>query len=76
MENAIIRVCFYAKFVDIPISAMYDNLYIDDISLEKQPRVYVRKVNVKSLSDEEMIEYYSHLVYVYEKNGMIACRWI
>ena len=52
MENAIIRVCFYAKFVDIPISAMYDNLYIDDISLEKQPRVYVRKVNVKSLSDE------------------------
>ena len=45
--------------------SMDDNLYLEGIPKEKQPGMYVRRVNGKRLTDEEMIEYYSKLAHDY-----------
>lgn len=76
IENALIKAKAYAKVSDLPVFAMDDNLYIDGIPDEKQPGMYVRRVNGKRLNDDEMIEYYSNLVHTYGKNGRLTCRWV
>ena len=76
IENALIKARAYAKVCDIPVFAMDDNLYIDNLPKEKQPGMYVRRVNGKRLTDDEMIEYYSNLAKVYGKNGRLTCRWV
>ena len=76
VENALIKARAYAKVCDIPVFAMDDNLYIDNLLKEKQPGMYVRRVNGKRLTDDEMIEYYSNLAKVYGKNGRLTCRWV
>ena len=76
IENALIKARTYAKVSDLPVFAMDDNLYIDGIPDEKQPGMYVRRVNGKRLNDDEMIEYYSNLAHTYGKNGRLTCRWV
>lgn len=76
IENALIKARAYAKVCDIPVFAMDDNLYIDNLPKEKQPGMYVRRVNGKRLTDDEMIEYYSNLAKVYGEKGGLTCRWV
>lgn len=76
IENALIKARAYSKVENIPVFAMDDNLYIDDIPEEKQPGMYVRRVNGKRLNDDEMIEYYSSLAHEYGKEGKLTCRWV
>lgn len=76
IENALIKARAYAKVYDLPVFAMDDNLYIDGIPDEKQPGMYVRRVNGKRLNDDEMIKYYSNLARTYGKNGRLTCRWV
>ena len=66
----------YSKVLDIPVFAMDDNLYLENVPDEKQPGMYVRRVNGKRLSDEEMIEHYSKLVREYGTDGKLTCRWV
>lgn len=44
-----------------PVFSSDSGLYIEGVTNEKQPGVHVRRVNGKSLTDEEMIEYYAGL---------------
>ena len=76
IENALIKARAYSKVENIPVFAMDDNLYIDEVPEEKQPGMYVRRVNGKRLSDDEMIEYYSSLAHEYGKEGKLTCRWV
>ncbi len=76
IENALIKARAYAEVLDCPVFAMDDNLYIDGIPDDKQPGMYVRRVNGKRLSDDEMIEYYSRLAHKYGDNGKLTCRWV
>ena len=76
IENALIKARAYSEIENIPVFAMDDNLYIDDVPEEKQPGMYVRRVNGKRLSDDEMIEYYSSLAHEYGKEGKLTCRWV
>lgn len=76
IENALIKAKSYAEIVDLPIFAMDDNLFIEGIPEDKQPGIYVRRVNGKRLSDSEMIEYYSNLAHEYGANGKLTCRWV
>ena len=76
IENALIKAKSYAKEVDIPVFAMDDNLYIENIPEDKQPGMYVRRVDSKRLNDEEMIDYYSKLVRTYSTDGKLTCKWI
>ena len=76
IENAQIKARAYAKEVNIPVFAMDDTLYLENVPAEKQPGMYVRRVNGKRLSDEEMIKYYIDLVKKYGKDGKLNCKWI
>ena len=76
IDNALIkaRACF--NKTNIISLGMDDSLYIEGIPDSKQPRLSVRRVNGKSLSDEEMIEYYTNLIREYGINGRLNCKWI
>ncbi len=76
IENALIKARSYAKEIDIPVFAMDDNLYIENIPDDKQPGMYVRRINGKRLTDEEMIDYYSNLAHTYSASGKLTCRWV
>lgn len=76
VENAILKARAYSKVVNIPVFAMDDNLYLEGVPEEKQPGMFVRRVNGKRLSDEEMIEHYSKMVKDYGTNGKLTCRWV
>ena len=76
IENALLKARAYSKCVDIPVFAMDDNLYLENVPLEKQPGMFVRRVDGKRLSDDEMIIHYCNLVKQYGINGKLDCRWI
>lgn len=76
IENALIKARAYSKTVNIPVFAMDDNLYLENVPQEKQPGMYVRRVNGKRLSDDEMIEHYLKLVKEYGINGKLTCKWV
>ncbi len=76
VENALIKARAYSKVVNMPVFAMDDNLYIDNVPEEYQPGMYVRRVNGKRLDDDEMIEHYINLVKKYGTDGKLTCRWV
>ena len=76
IENALIKARAYSKIMDMPVFAMDDNLYLENVPEEKQPGMYVRRVNGKRLTDDEMIEHYIGLVKEYGTNGRLTCRWV
>ena len=76
IENALIKARAYADVVDMPVFAMDDNLYLENVPDEFQPGMYVRRVNGKRLNDEEMIEHYINLVKQFGDNGKLTCRWV
>ena len=76
IENALIKARAYTKETNLPVFAMDDTLYLENVPEDKQPGMYVRRVNGKRLTDEEMIEYYSNLAKEYGTNGLITGRWI
>lgn len=76
IENALIKARAYSKIVNIPVFAMDDNLFLENVPKEKQPGMYVRRVNGKRLNDEEMIDYYTNLVKEYGNEGKLTCRWV
>lgn len=76
IENALIKARAYANVYDLPVFAMDDNLYIENIPEDKQPGMYVRRVNGKRLNDSEMIKYYSNLASIYGDKGKLTCRWV
>ena len=62
VENAIKKAEAYYEETKIPTIAGDSGLFIDGISSNKQPGLFVRRVNGKILSDDEMIEYYTKLI--------------
>lgn len=76
IENALIKARAYAKNVNIPVFAIDDNLFIDNIPEEKQPGMFVRRINGKRLTDEEALEYYKGLVKEYGTEGRLTCRYV
>lgn len=76
IDNALIKAKAYSNITNLPVLAMDDNLYIEAIPEDKQPGMFVRRVNGKRLSDEEMITYYSNLAHTYGDNGRLTCRWV
>ena len=74
IENAYIKAKAYYDETKITTIGMDNNLYIEELPEEKQPGTYVRRVNGKELTDEEMIEYYSNLVNEY--GGKLTAKWV
>lgn len=62
VENAIKKAQAYYEETKIPTIAGDSGLFIDGIPSDKQPGLFVRRVNGKVLSDDEMVEYYTKLI--------------
>ena len=76
IDNALIKARAYSQKTELPVFAMDDNLYLENVPEEKQPGQFVRRVNGKRLSDEEMLEHYIGLVKEYGTDGKLTCRWV
>ena len=76
IENALIKARACLDLVDMPVMEMDDSLYLEGVPEELQPGLFVRRINGKSLTDEEMIEHYSNLVKNYGSDGKLIARWV
>ena len=74
IENACIKAKAYYEATGITTIGMDNNLFIEELPEEKQPGTHVRRVNGKTLNDEEMIEYYTKLVS--ENGGKLTAKWV
>jgi len=68
IENAVLKAKAYSKVVDIPVFAMDDNLYLENVPEENQLGMYVRRVNGKRLNDEEDSYLLKGLLNIYNEN--------
>ena len=76
IDNALIKARECYKKTKMPSIGMDDSLYMEGVPLDRQPGLFVRRINGKTLTDEEMIEYYTNLVKEYGINERINCKWI
>lgn len=76
IENALIKAREAHKITKMSVIGMDDSLYLENVPENVQPGLFVRRVNGKTLNDEEMLDYYSNLVKKYGTNGRINCKWI
>lgn len=74
IENAYLKAKAYFEATGIVTIGIDDNLFIEELSEEKQPGTQVRRVNGKELTDEEMIQYYTNLVK--ENGGKLTAKWV
>lgn len=73
LENARIKALEYYKKARMPVFSCDSGLYIKGLKEEQQPGVYVRRVNGKELTDEEMIGYYGGIAK--ENGGQVFARY-
>ena len=76
LENALIKARNYYQETGITVMAIDDNLFLENVPIEKQPGSFVRRVNKKRLSDLEMLEYYINLVKEYGTDGKLNAYWL
>ena len=60
-ENAMKKAEAYAQHTTLPVLAADSGLWIDGLPDEEQPGMFVRRVNGRLLTDEEMIDHYAAL---------------
>lgn len=71
LENAVLKAKAYYKAFNIPVFSCDSGLYFENLP-DISPKVHVRNVNGKTLTDDEMIAHYSTLA---EKHGDITARY-
>lgn len=76
IENARIKARELFKLTNKPTMGMDDTLYLEGVPEEKQPGLFVRRVNGRELNDEEMIKHYLGLVKEYGVNGVLNAKWV
>ena len=74
IENAYIKAKTYYDETKITTIGIDNNLYIEGLPEEKQPGTYVRRVNGKELTDDEMIDYYCKLISEYGEK--LSAKWV
>ena len=74
IENARIKAKTYYDKLKIPTIGMDNNLFFLDLPEDKQPGTHVRRVNGRTLNDDEMIDYYTGLVKEY--GGKLTAKWV
>lgn len=61
LENAEIKARAYYESFHMPVFSCDSGLYFDELKEEEQPGIYVRRINGKELTDDEMMQYYASL---------------
>lgn len=72
LENARQKAYTYYEAFQMPVFSCDSGLYFDNVPNDIQPGVHVRNVKGKTLSDEEMLLYYSGLA---KKYGDLTARY-
>lgn len=72
LDNARKKALVYYHAFGMPVFSCDSGLYFDNLADELQPGVHVRRINGKTLSDEEMLAYYSGLAGQY---GPLRARY-
>ena len=62
VENALIKASAYYEAVQLPTIAGDSGVALTGVAEEDQPGLFVRRVNGKVLTDDEMIDHYAGLV--------------
>lgn len=73
LENAIIKAKAYYKVLQIPLFSCDSGLYFENVDEKDQPGTHIRRVNGKTLTDEEALEYYTKLATSY--GGKIKAKY-
>ena len=60
-ENAMKKALAYAPLAGMPVLAADSGLYIDGLSDDEQPGMFVRRFGGRLMTDDEMIEHYAAL---------------
>lgn len=76
IENALMKAREAYQHTNMSVMGMDDTLYLENVPDQVQPGLFVRRVNGKTLTDEEMLEHYTKLVKLYGENGSINCKWV
>lgn len=76
IENALLKAKEAYKLTKIPVIGMDDSLLMEGLPESLQPGLFVRRINGKTLTDEEMLNYYIDLVDTYGQNGRLNCKWV
>lgn len=66
LENAELKARAYYEAFGMPVFSCDSGLYFDELEDAEQPGLYVRRINGKELTDDEMIAYYASLA---ERHG-------
>ena len=74
IENACIKAKAYYEATGITTIGMDNNLFIEELTEEQQPGTHVRRINGKTLNDEEMIEHYTKMVS--RHGGKLTAKWV
>lgn len=74
IENACIKAKTYGKLAKKITIGIDTNLFFENVPENKQPGTHVRRVNGRTLTDEEMIEYYKNLAN--EFGGKLIAKWV
>ena len=73
-ENSLLKAEAYFLQTGIPTVAGDSGLYIDGLPEERQPGLFVRRVNGRELTDDEMIAHYAALAA--ELGGRARARYV
>lgn len=76
IENSLIKARACYNKTHMPTIGMDDTLYLEGVPEDKQPGLYVRRINGRTLNDDEMLEHYTNLVKQYGINGKLDSKWI
>lgn len=76
LENALLKARACYKKTNMPSIGMDDSLYLEGVPENKQPGLFVRRINGKTLTDNEMIEHYTNIVKEYGISGKLDCKWV
>lgn len=76
IENALIKARACYKLTHSAVIGMDDTLYIEGVPSDEQPGLFVRRINGKTLNDEELLDYYIRLVKKYGIDGKANCKWV
>lgn len=74
IENACIKAKTYGKLAKKVTIGIDTNLFFENVPKNKQPGTHVRRINGKTLTDEEMIIYYKGLANEY--GGKLTAKWV
>ena len=74
IENACIKAENYGKIAKKVTISIDTNLFFENLPESAQPGTHVRRVDGKTLTDEEMITYYKNLANKY--GGKIVAKWV